>query len=123
MTTLNERERELEHARRYPRIGLDGAGLSSEVWRNNTDVSEPVKGRLIVLGEGGAFLEITDRFSVGSEIKLRFELPGTENERIVCKGIVREHVEGEGIGVEFTGLEASDRKRLKSAVLHWAMSP
>lgn len=112
-----------EHSRRYLRLGLETAGLSSEVWRDEMDVSKPVKGRLMVLGEGGAYLEVADPFAVGSEIGLRLELPGTENDRIVCHAIVREYVEGEGIGVEFTELDVADRQRLKSAILHWAMLP
>jgi hypothetical protein len=120
---LSEEKQRAAYARRYFRVGLDRAGVSSEVWRERMDVSEPVRGRVTVLGEGGAFLELEDNFTVGSSVGLRLELPGTDKERIVCHGIVKEHIEGEGIGVEFTELGPDDRTRLKSAVLHWAMLP
>ena len=123
MTVRRIGNEEGKHIRRYLQVGLDGAGLSCEVWRNGADGFEPVKGQLMVLGEGGAFLEIMGCFEVGDTLGLRLELPGNEKEPFVCQGVVRECVETDGIGVEFLELEAQARERLRTAVLQWAMKP
>lgn len=109
--------------RRFLRVGLGGAGLSCEVCRDGIDASEPVQGQLMVLGEGGAFLKVMDRFGVGDTLNLRLDLPGEEDEQFVCQGTVIEYVEGEGIGVEFKELNADAHKRLRTAVLQWAIKP
>lgn len=102
-------------ARKYPRVGLGvDTAIWSEVWQGQIGLSSPVGGVVTVLGAGGAFLEVSEAFEVGSPVGLRFRLPGTSDE-IVCGGIVKDYVPGRGIGVEFTQLAPIDRERLKAA--------
>lgn len=123
MTVVEPGRQETKYARRFLRVGLDGAGLSCVVWRDGVDGSGPVKGQLMVLGEGGAFVEIKGRFGIGDTLGLSLELPGNEKDPFVCQGIVRECLEEEGIGVEFTELDGHALDRLRTAVLRWAMKP
>ena len=107
-------------ARKYPRVGLGGDNVIwSEVWQGQIGLSTPVAGVVTVLGAGGAFLEVSESFDVGSHVGLRFNLPGTTDE-IVCGGVVKDNVPGRGIGVEFTQLAPIDRERLRAAAWNLA---
>ena len=101
--------------RKYPRVGLGvDSAILSEVWQGQIGLSTPVGGVVTVLSAGGAFLEVSESFDLGSFVGLRFTLPGA-SEEIVCGGIVKDYVPGQGIGVEFTQLAEIDRQRLKAA--------
>ena len=76
-------------------------------------------GVVTVLSAGGAFVEVSEGFTQGSHVGLRFTLPGTKEE-IVCGAIVRDNVPGRGIGVEFTQLADIDRERLRAAA--WSLA-
>ena len=103
---------EQEKLRKYPRVGLGAdSAIWSEVWQGQISEATPVGGVLTVLGAGGAFVEVTEAYDVGSEIGLRFVLPGTRDE-IACDGVVREFVPGRGIGVEFVNISPIDRERV-----------
>ena len=102
--------------RRYPRVGLDASPISSEVWREPKGQSDSFEGLVTVLGGGGAFVELDERFKVGSSVGLRFTLPGAEDE-VIYSGVVKQHVPGRGVGVEFTKLVHSDRERLTNWVI------
>ena len=109
-----------EHAkaRRFPRVGLGAnSAIWSEVWQGHIGEAAPVGGVMTVLGAGGAFVEVSEPYDVGSEVGLRFVLPGTRDE-IACGGVVREFVPGRGIGVEFTNISAIDRERVRAAALN-----
>ena len=99
----------MEDARRHPRTRIDfpvnvvnyGAGSRDD-------------GRIIVLGQGGASLELSGNYSVGSMLRLGFELPATKGE-ITCTAIVRGR-RATGVGVEFLQLEPQDRGRVSGFV-------
>ena len=107
-------------ARKYPRVGLGAeSAICSEVWQGQIGLSMPIPGVVTVLGAGGAFLEVSENFDVGSPVGLRFNLPGTADEN-VCGAVVKESVPGRGVGVEFTQLSAIDRERLRAAAWNLA---
>ena len=109
---------EQEKLRRYPRVGLGtDSAIWSEVWQGQINEAAPVGGVLTVLGAGGAFVEVSEAYDVGSEVGLRFVLPGTRDE-IACDGVVREFVPGRGIGVEFVNISPIDRERVRAAALN-----
>ena len=105
--------------RKYPRVGLGAdSAIWSEVWEGPIGKAHPVGGVVTVLGAGGAFVEVSETYEVGSQIGLRFVLPGTRDE-IACDCVVREFVPGQGIGVEFTRISPIDRERVRAAA--WAL--
>ena len=91
----------------------------SEIWQGQIGLSTPVGGVVTVLSAGGKFVEVSEGFTLGSHVGIRFTLPGTKEE-IVCGGIVRDNVPGRGIGVEFTQLANIDRERLRAAA--WSLA-
>ena len=99
--------------RRWPRVGLaaDNA-IPIEVWSSQLAA---VTGSVTVLGAGGAFVELNNHVPVGGYIDLRFKVPGMPNQ-IECGGLVRDHIPGRGIGIEFTGLVFSERGLVADAV-------
>lgn len=107
-------------ARRYPRVelGVDSAILS-EIWRGQIGSGEPTGGVVTVLGAGGAFIEMSEPYDVGTQIGLRFTLPGPGEEEIACDAVVRHREPGRGIGVEFTTISAIDRERVRAAA--WSL--
>ncbi len=103
--------------RKYPRVGLGvDSAIWSEVWQGEIGEANPVGGIVTVLGAGGAFVEVSETYEVGSAVGLRFLLPGTREE-IACDGVVREFVPGRGIGIEFTEISPIDRERVRAAAL------
>ena len=103
--------------RKYPRVGLGvDSAIWSEVWQGEIGGANPVGGVVTVLGAGGAFVEVSEVYEVGSNVGLRFLLPGTREE-IACDGVVREFVPGRGIGIEFTEISPIDRERVRAAAL------
>jgi hypothetical protein len=109
-----------EHARmrKYPRVGLGAdTAIWSEVWQGAVGQTHPVGGVMTVLGAGGAFVEVSDAYEVGSNVGLRFVLPGTRDE-VACDAVVREFVPGRGIGIEFTKISPIDRERVRAAALN-----
>ncbi len=99
------------HARRHPRTSVS---FPVDVVRYSTGVRTPDEGRLVVLGAGGAFLELSGSYGSGSMLRLAFELPSTPGE-ITCTAIVRDRLP-EGVGVEFSQLEPRDRDRVSGFV-------
>ena len=73
-----------------------------------------VGGHLVVLGAGGAFLELDEDFPIGSFMHVRFELP-TLGE-ISCRAIVRNDSENTGVGVEFLDIEGVQHRRIVAFV-------
>ncbi len=71
-------------------------------------------GRLAILGAGGAFLELGENHAIGSLLRLRFTI--AELGEIACQAIVRNALEGKGVGVEFLDIEPSDQERIKAFV-------
>ncbi len=73
-----------------------------------------VGGRLVVLGAGGAFLELHDAYTIGSLMHVRFEL-ATLGE-ISCRAIVRNAIEDTAVGVEFLNIEGVEHRRIVAFV-------
>ena len=101
--------------RKYPQVGFGvDSAIWSEVWEGPIGEARPVGGVVTVLGARGAFVEVSETYDVGSQIGLRFVLPGTRDE-IACDCVAREFVPGRGIGVEFTRISPIDRERVRTA--------
>ena len=75
----------------------------------------PSNARVAVLGLGGAFLELRKDYSPGSLLGLRFRLPPTFHE-VICWAVVRDRLEGRGVGVEFSDLAKTDARRIDAFV-------
>ncbi len=73
-----------------------------------------IGGRLVVLGAGGAFLELDAAYPIGSLMHVRFELP-TLGE-IGCLAIVRHAIEDTGVGVEFLDIAGVEHRRIVAFV-------
>ncbi len=97
--------------RRYPRVRVD---FDADVWVNHGDKTIHVHGRLVVLGEGGAFLELSDNYAIGRLLGLRFAI--AKLGEIACQVIVRSSLEGKGVGTEFLSLDLHDHARIKRFV-------
>ena len=84
--------------RRFPRARLS---VESDVWVDTPSGPTHLAGRFVVLGAGGACLELDEPFSIGNLFNLSFTLPQS-GDTISCRAIVRSAVEGQGVGVEFS---------------------
>lgn len=105
--------------RRHLRVRLgEDENFTSEV---SPDGTTSVRGRITVLGIGGACVEVTEAIPVGSPLSLSFTLPGT-NEQILCGGGVRNRVSDSGLGIEFFFMTPEDRQRLTTAVMSHHLS-
>ena len=101
----------MDPTRRYPRTSV---GFPVDVVSYSAGVTTRDEGRLVVLGAGGAFLELSGSYGGGSMLRLAFELPSTPGE-ITCTAIVRDRL-AKGVGVEFSQLEPRDRDRISGFV-------
>ena len=95
--------------RRYPRARVS---FDADVSVGGRTIR--MDGRLTILGAGGAFLELGKNYAIGSVVGLRFRI--AELGEIACQAIVRNHLEGKGVGVEFLDIEPSDQERIKAFV-------
>ena len=69
------------------------------------------------LSEGGAFLETINRFQMGTDLKLTFQLPDDAGSFVMHATVCRLSDEGEGgIGLRFTGLETDNQLTLSRLV-------
>ena len=98
-------------ARRYPRARVS---FAAEVSVDHGGKTIRMDGRLAILGAGGAFLELGENHAIGSLVRLRFTT--AELGEIACQAIVRNGLEGKGVGVEFLDIEPSDQERIKAFV-------
>ena len=98
--------------RRYPRARVS---FDAEVWVDKGGVSAPTDGHFTVLGAGGALLDVGELYPVGSLLRLRFRVPPRFDD-VICKSIVRNGLEGKGVGVEFLDLSSRDRDRVSAFV-------
>ena len=97
--------------RRYPRAHVD---FDADVWVNRGGEAILIFGRLVVLGAGGAFLELGESYAIGSLLRLRFST--AELGEIACQVIVRHSLEGKGVGTEFLDMDPPDQERIKAFV-------
>lgn len=75
------------------------------------------KARAGILGGGGIFLELADAPAVGSEVLLRFR-PAKHLPYINTKGIIRYHLPGQGVALEFVDLSTEDRHSILRLIEH-----
>ena len=101
--------------RRHPRSSVS---FLVDVMSYSAGLTTQDEGRLVVLGGGGALLELNGSYTVGSMLRLGFKLPSTTGE-ISCTAIVRDRLNAQGVGVEFLHLEPRDRKRISTFVQQW----
>ena len=100
--------------RRHPRTSVS---FPVDVVSYSAGLTTQDEGRLTALGSGGgAVLELSGSYAVGSMLRLGFKLPST-TEEISCTAIVRDRLNAQGVGVEFFHLEPRDRKRINTFVL------
>ena len=89
--------------------------FDTEVWVDKDEVSAFTEGRVIVLGAGGALLDVGELYPVGSFLRLRFRFPPRFDD-VICKSIVRNGLDRRGVGVEFLDLSPRDRERVSAFV-------
>ena len=99
--------------RRHPRT--TSVAFLVDVVSYSAGLTTQDEGRLVVLGAGGAFLELSGSYAVGNMLRLGFKLPSTTAE-ISCTAIVRDRLDAKGVGVEFLHLEPPDRERISTFV-------
>ena len=69
-----------------------------------------IRGVLVVLGAGGAFLELGESYAIGSVLRLQFFIPQLGD--IDCQVIVRNGLEEKGVGTEFLEMNPPDQERI-----------
>ncbi len=105
--------------RAFPRVRVS---FDVDVRVEHAGKARTVAGRVVVLGAGGAFLELDAVYPIGSFMHVRFELP-TLGE-IACRAIVRNAIEDTGVGVEFLDIEGVEHRRIVAFVTkHQAPTP
>jgi c-di-GMP-binding flagellar brake protein YcgR len=97
--------------RRYPRVRVD---FDADVWVSRGDKFIHVRGHLVILGEGGAFLELAKNYAIGSRLKLRFTTAIFGD--IACQAVVRNSFEGKGVGTEFVDMDPADQERIAAFI-------
>lgn len=95
----------LSGTRRYQRISLPQGMFVA--WYGG---GEQQLSRVTTLSMGGLFLSGFNALSVGTSLRLVFEVPGGT---VQAEGVVRNIASGEGIGVEFTKIGPRDRVLLE----------
>jgi Tfp pilus assembly protein PilZ len=94
--------------RRYHRIKLPRG--PSVTWRGT---GERLVSRVETIGLGGLFIVTPKPPPAGEAIQLYFEVPGGE---VCALAVVRSSTQDEGMGVEFTAMNAENRARLEKLV-------
>ncbi|MGC2420980.1 MAG: PilZ domain-containing protein [Candidatus Acidiferrales bacterium] len=94
--------------RRYERVKLK-KGLAVG-WR-----SGQLRGlnRAEIVALGGLFIRTAEPAPVGASVELAFNLPDGE---VRARAVVRNSKPGEGMGVEFVGMDQVARSRLQAAM-------
>ena len=92
--------------RRYPRIKIN--------WFTRWGPTERCEefGRITSLAPGGCFVQTVKEAARGQAVYVLLELPSAE----VVRGEVRYHMEGVGLGVQFTGLSDENRDDLGTLI-------
>jgi hypothetical protein len=91
--------------RRYPRLPLQ-KGIAV-AWQTG---GKRVISQMVTLSLGGLFIVTPKPPAVGTLLKLVFQLPGGE---VRAVAMVRYSRSGEGMGIEFIGMDYSARARLQ----------
>ena len=88
--------------RKYPRVPV----------RFNVECrtgSRTLRARAAILGGGGIFLELANAPPVGAEVFLRFR-PAKHLPLVKGKAVIRYHLAGQGVALEFTDMTPEDRQ-------------
>jgi hypothetical protein len=98
-------EQTARQTRRFPRISLPNG--MRVVWHGaDLELSARVK----TLSMGGLFISASDPPSLGTKLRLAFDVPGGN---VRAEAIVRQIVPHEGFGVEFTRMDLRDKLLLQ----------
>ena len=97
------------------------ATFKTEIWLGQDGIFTRTALFLKDLSEGGAFVETTQLFPVGTILNFRFKLP-TVTQPISCSVSVRNHRNGTGLGVQFLDISSDDRLRLHSFLTTWVFT-
>ncbi|MGE5326031.1 MAG: PilZ domain-containing protein [Deltaproteobacteria bacterium] len=73
--------------------------------------SRTLRARAAILGGGGIFLELADAPPAGAEVLLQFR-PAKHLPLIRAKAVIRYHLAGQGVALEFTDMPAEDRQKV-----------
>jgi Tfp pilus assembly protein PilZ len=93
--------------------------MKTEVWLGQDGIFTRTPETPSDLSEGGAFIETSQRFSLGSILNLRLKLP-TEPKPIACTVAVRNQRGLRGIGVQFLDLSRESRQAVSAFVNQYA---
>ena len=103
-----------EVTRRYRRAVVN---VTADVTVDQAGAETHVTGRFLILGGGGAWIEMTGTHLIDSVGALRFSLPRAAEE-IACRAVVRNRVVRRGAGVEFLDISPGDRDHIVAFVAH-----
>jgi len=102
----------MTNVRRYARARVN---LQAHVRVFDGGTFTSLRGRIVVLGEGGAFLELSEDVVIGTRLGLQFTLPSGPDP-VICRAVVRSCLPGQGVGVEFSKLSSHDGGRVAQFV-------
>ncbi len=91
--------------------------LTTEVVVERGDAEVSVDGLFLLLGSGGAWIEMAGQYPIDSEVALCFKLP-TGGSDIACRAVVRNHMRRRGAGIEFVDITPHDRARRMARCPH-----
>ena len=94
--------------RRYPRISLP-KGMPVSWYGGDLQLFSRVK----TLGMGGLFISTPNPPPVGTKLRLAFDVPGGN---VGAEAIVRNIMQGEGMGVAFTRMDSGERVLLEKLI-------
>ncbi|MDA1183252.1 MAG: PilZ domain-containing protein [Acidobacteria bacterium] len=83
--------------------------LRTEIWIGQDGIFTNVNRMIRDMGNGGAFIETPELFSIGTVLSIRLRLPDTRD-LLSCAVSVRHLGEGAGLGVQFLDLSQEDRQ-------------
>ena len=92
--------------------------ISLELWMEELVGDDVYFRRTGNLSDGGVFFDSAIPHDLGTEMTLKFTLPGSK-EMVVARGKVVSHSDqddGLGMGVQFISIEGDGKKRLKSFI-------
>ena len=94
------------------------AAVKTEVWLGQDGIFTHTSETPSDLSESGAFVETSQRFSLGSILNLRLKLPNFRP--IDCTATVRNQRGQSGLGVQFLDLSPENRRAVTSFVAQFA---
>lgn len=105
----------MENRRQHPRLSV-----ATELWIGQDGIFIRSDERICDLSLGGAFIETSQHYAVGTVLSLRFKLP--ESSRLItCTAIVRNTRSGHGFGVQFLDLAGDDHWLLDNFIQKQAL--